>query len=214
MNAAKTNRNGAADGTQEVAAVDILEETPLPDAIAADEIPVDVDMELAPSRGGPHSISPLSVSILPGPRRAAESTFKIVAVRTPRRRRLGAVVTGAMGLAVCILLAAGVRASLAGPIEPLAPVAAATLPPVQPAAAAAAAQPWRTTSEPTATSGTVTSRAGALFIDGARISARSALVSCGHHRLKAGRGKAHDVDVPCGGTLLVDRSGKTTVLTR
>jgi hypothetical protein len=206
VDSARTHRKPQPDGTQEVAAVDILEETPLVDA-SADEIPIEV--ELAPPPQGPTSLAPLSVSVLPSPRPAAESTFKIDAVRVPRRR-LGGVVTGAMAMAVCILVVAGVRASMASPVEPAPPPVAATLPPVQPAPAA---QPWKTASatDSSSTSGTVTSRGGALFIDGARISAKSALVSCGHHQVKAGRGKPHDVDVPCGGAVVVDRAGKTTI---
>jgi hypothetical protein len=200
---AMTSGRTLADPTQEVAAIDILEETPL------EEIPIDIDLSPAP---GPPSISPLSVSVLPAPRRAAESTFRIDAVPSHgnvQRRRLGAVVTGAMGLSVCILLAAGVRARMNEPLDQTA--VAAALPAVL-EAPAAAAQPWRTAaSDAPATSGTVTSRGGALFIDGARISAKSALVSCGHHQLRVGRSKARDVDVPCGGTLVVDRAGRTSV---
>jgi hypothetical protein len=202
---AKTQTKRSAERTQEVAAVDILEEEPI-----GYDIPVDV--ELAPVPHGPESISPLSVS-LPSPRRPADSTFKIEALRRPRRR-LGAIVTGAMGLSVCILLVAGVRARMTDPSDPQALALGAALQPVGHVATPPPSQPWRSSASATPTtpmSGTITSKAGALFVDGARISAKSAVVACGRHQLKTGRGKARDVDVPCGGTLLVDRSGKTTV---
>jgi len=214
--------------TQEVAAVDILEVQPAREpglvlttprqsrgrAVAEEqgvEIDVEVDMDhelFCPRPGaGAESISPLALSIAPAPapaRAHAESTFKIDALQPPRRR-LGGIVTGAMAVAVCILVAAGVRARM---VEPPADQVSVAVP--AKAVAAAAAQPWRA-AEAAPTSGTITSRGGALFVDGARISAKSAVVSCGHHQLRAGRGKAHDVDVPCGGTLLVDRQGNATV---
>jgi hypothetical protein len=62
-------------------------------------------------------------------------------------------------------------------------------------------------SEPVvASSGTITSPGSAwpMFIDGKRITAASAIVSCGHHMVRVGRAKAHDVVVQCGATIVMD----------
>jgi hypothetical protein len=205
-------RASTPDGTQEIAAADILEELPLAasPAFADCDIPVDVDVDeppLRPAAAAPVSIAPVAFSVAP-PRPPAESTFKIEAMRPPRKR-LGAVVLGAMGVSVCILLAAAVRAGIAdSPADPVSAVTAA-LPPVVPALTTRAADSWHASTAPS--SGTIESHAGTLFVDGTRITAKSALVTCGRHQLRAGRAKSHDVDVPCGGTLVVDRTGKTSV---
>jgi hypothetical protein len=238
---ANTKRQRSAERTQEVRAIDILEETPI-----EGEVSVEVDlgsMAVAPvgpgysgdtpkPPGGAPSLSPIAVAINPGRRPPADSTYQIQLPRPPRRR-LGPVVAGAMGLSVCILLLATIRARSAEaparagsqpaetsgspgghPLTP-GPQAARTWDPAP--ATIAGAKPARdwvpapAAPEAVPTSGTVTSRGGALFVDGSRMSAKSAVVACGHHQLRVGRGKSHDADVPCGATLVVDRSGKMTV---
>jgi hypothetical protein len=47
---------------------------------------------------------------------------------------------------------------------------------------------------------------GKVWLDGQKIDAATATVACGKHQLKVGvKGKAHAVDVPCGGDLKVAR---------
>ncbi len=225
---ANTNRQRSAERTQEVRAIDILEETPI-----EGEVSVEVDLgSMAVAPVGAPSLSPIAVAINPGRRPPADSTYQIQLPRSPRRR-LGPVVAGAMGLSVCILLLATIRARSADAPAPTGsqpaetsgspgghpqtpgPQAARTSDPAP--ATIAGAKPARdwvpapAAPEAVPTSGTVTSRGGALFVDGSRMSAKSAVVACGHHQLRVGRGKSHDADVPCGATLVVDRSGKMTV---
>jgi hypothetical protein len=48
--------------------------------------------------------------------------------------------------------------------------------------------------------------AGQVWLDGARLSATSAVVDCGRHEVRVGvRGRPHPVEVPCGGDLSVTR---------
>jgi hypothetical protein len=217
--------NRGAERTQEIDALDILDDGSIgasARAWADEDIPIDVDLAVPPEIASAPSISPISMSVVPpsgtGQRRVAETTFRIRLTPQPRRR-LGAIVTIAMGVAVAILVAAGLRAAVGGDPASPAPVVAATLPPVVPGSALAASgqagqatDGWHTTASDDAlpTSGTITTRGTTIYVDGARITAKSAVVACGHHKLKTGRGKARDVDVPCGGTLVVDRSGKVT----
>jgi hypothetical protein len=208
-------RASTPDGTQEIAAADILEAEPLAAPItsaasAAADCDIDIDVELEePPRPspGPASIAPFAVSVAP-PRPTAESTFKIEAMPAPRKR-LGAVVLGAMGMSVCILLLAAVRSGVADSAPEQVSSVSAALPPVVSGLATRASGAWEPSTAPS--SGTIESHAGTITVDGTRITAKSAIVTCGHHQLRAGRAKSHDVDVPCGGTLVVDRTGKTSV---
>jgi hypothetical protein len=216
-------RASTPDGTQEIAAADILEAEPMAAPVAWQglpwdtanplvpecDIPIDVDAEEPPrsAAAGPVSIAPFAISVAP-PRPTAESTFKIEAMPAPRKR-LGAVVLGAMGMSVCILLLAAVRSGMADTAAEQASSVSAALPPVVPALTTRAAGAWEPSTAPS--SGTIESHAGTITVDGTRITAKSAVVTCGHHQLRAGRAKSHDVDVPCGGTVVVDRTGKTSV---
>jgi cytoskeletal protein RodZ len=47
---------------------------------------------------------------------------------------------------------------------------------------------------------------GAVWVDGTRLRASSAVIQCGKHEVKVGaRGKVHTIDVPCGGEVRVAR---------
>jgi len=48
--------------------------------------------------------------------------------------------------------------------------------------------------------------AGLVWLDGSKLTTPTAIVSCGQHQLKVGaRGRAHSINVPCGGELRVSR---------
>jgi hypothetical protein len=193
--------------TQEIAAADILEETPV-EASPRSEVP---------------SIWPLSFDAVPAPQ---ESTFKIT---VSPKRRLRAVVLWAMCLSLTILAVAALSQTRSSPSsEPsmaaAAAAAAAATPspgenpptpsesPVAPSSGSSAA--WVTTSQPVASrSGTITLTGAGLplFIDGKRMTATSAIVSCGPHGIRVGRNKLRQVVVPCGATVLLDRAGTPTV---
>ncbi len=55
---------------------------------------------------------------------------------------------------------------------------------------------------------TVATGAGSLVVDGALATGATAVVACGTHQIRAGRGRPRNVDVPCGGTVTVDRAGR------
>jgi hypothetical protein len=47
--------------------------------------------------------------------------------------------------------------------------------------------------------------AGHVWLDGKKLSSSSAMVSCGTHQIKVGRGRTHSVDVPCGSEIGVSK---------
>jgi hypothetical protein len=47
--------------------------------------------------------------------------------------------------------------------------------------------------------------AGHVWLDGKKLSSKSALVSCGTHQIRVGRGRTHSVDVPCGSEIGVSK---------
>jgi hypothetical protein len=66
-----------------------------------------------------------------------------------------------------------------------------------------------TTTSTGASTGTVRldrpATAGRAWLDGKKLSSSSALVTCGTHQIKVGRGRTHSIDVPCGGEIGVSR---------
>jgi hypothetical protein len=144
-----------------------------------------------------------------------------------RRRRLGGIVIATVATCTLILVAAviarvsqasserqaaatrlrDVPASVAG--NGVAPSAQAlSAPPASPAPAAAPARVPAPSDLPT--SGTVRVEPpavpGRVWVDGKKLSSASAVVTCGAHQIKIGpRGRAHSVQVPCGGELVVSR---------
>jgi hypothetical protein len=104
--------------------------------------------------------------------------------------------------------------TLSGAISaPVSAVSSVSLGGGAPTIAGAAPRSTSATDDATdSTTGTVTAAPGVrpLYIDGARITASSAIVTCGRHLVRAGWAKPRAVIVPCGKTLYVDRGGKTT----
>jgi hypothetical protein len=81
-------------------------------------------------------------------------------------------------------------------------------PPSNPVTAAPVAAPAPPSAEPQ--SGTLSlqrpAAAGHVWLDGQKLNAGSATVVCGKHQVKVGaHGRAHAVDVPCGGEVHVSR---------
>jgi hypothetical protein len=129
-----------------------------------------------------------------------------------RRRKLTRVVVAAVAACTLILIAAGIAHLARATNETAATAApgnqpAATLPaPVAPAAAAAPVAPPADVPQ----TGTLRlqhpATAGKVWLDGQKIAAASATVTCGSHQVKVGaHGKAHAIDVPCGGELRLTR---------
>ena len=140
----------------------------------------------------------------------------------PRRSFVG-VVLAAVGACVLLLVLA-VATHAARPGNPESPIAAATVPP-PPDTALAAMSP----SAPTPASGGSTSAAGQtiagtpgtpttgtlrlrrpaipghVWVDGAKLSASSALLSCGSHNVRVGFGHTHKITIPCGGEIALNR---------
>jgi hypothetical protein len=205
------------DRTQEIRAVDILEEHPAaPVAAAAQcaeptDIPIDVG-EVEDTRSTASSIAPFALEIeLPHlPHRAQEpsdssGTSEVsFATRVKPTRRLRAIVEITMAASLLIIAAGAVRAHLSPTSDepPTIVLPAAAAAPLRPA-------PDAKPAEPLATTGTLTRATRAkLTVDGVPITAPSALVPCGPHLVKVGAEKAHTVDVPCGGSVTIDQARK------
>jgi len=128
-----------------------------------------------------------------------------------RRRRLVRVVAATVGGCTLILVAAGV-ARLLHPTPNQSADAPITIASVNPLAAAApptpAVDPSPAPPVPAPTTGTLRLQKPALpghvWLDGKKLSQLEQTVSCGKHKVKVGAwGRAHSVDVPCGGELKV-----------
>ena len=213
VSAERTQEIGA-EGTQEIRAVDILEEHPVVAAANAPEpadIPID-EGEPEEPRSTASSIAPFALEIeLPhvqqhrplAPSDSSGTSEVSFATRVKPTRRLRAVVEITMAASLLIIAAGAVRAHLS-PTNDEPPTI------VLPAAAAAAPlAPAQETkpAEPLPTTGTLTRVTRAkLTVDGVPITAPSALVPCGSHVVKVGAEKARTVDVPCGGSLAIDQA--------
>jgi hypothetical protein len=142
------------------------------------------------------------------------TTGRILLPPPARRRRLRRVVVGTVTACGLILIAA-VSIHLARPNQDatafaattttaiVPPTASAPGPAPSPVAAAVAAPPAEVPE-----TGTVDlqrpATAGHVWLDGQKLSAASATVSCGKHQIKVGaRGRAHAIDIPCGGEIRV-----------
>jgi len=143
-----------------------------------------------------------------------------------RRRRLARVVVGAVAVCAVILGAAGVRFVIGRASAASTPPPAAALQPAaesaglagaasEPAAAQAGADP-RTSAQfaggaplkNAATMGMLVlehpAAPGHVWLDGDRVTAESATIACGKHEIRVGpHGRAHPIDVPCGGSVRV-----------
>ena len=128
-----------------------------------------------------------------------------------RRRKLKRIVIGTLAACGAILLAAGV-AHLVRPSNDTSAYAATNSAPAPivpaPPAVAPVAAPTPATDAPQ--TGTLylqrPAAAGKVWLDGQKIGAASATVTCGKHQLKVGaRGKPRAIDIPCGGELRITR---------
>jgi hypothetical protein len=132
-----------------------------------------------------------------------------------RRQKLTRIVIGALGACGLILVAAGVvhllrpssdKAALAATDTPAAP--AIPLPPNATPATPPAVAPAPPVPDVPQT-GTLRllrpAAPGKVWLDGQKIATATATVACGDHQLRVGRGKAHAVNIPCGGDLKVSR---------
>lgn len=150
---------------------------------------------------------------------ADEQTSPMMEIPLPRRHRhLGVFLVGALSACAFVLVVAlvgrMVHASAAPPSGEARPSSAEVTAPSAPAAASPASPP------PTAASvaSTLTSAAGPstgtvhldrlaspgrVWLDGKKISAGSAIVSCGTHQIRVGLRRTHSIDVPCGGEVTV-----------
>jgi hypothetical protein len=128
-----------------------------------------------------------------------------------RRRKLKRIVIGTLAACSAILLAAGIAhvvrpsndtsayAATNSVTAPVAPPPVAAPPVAAPAPVADVPQTGTLSLQRPAAPGKV-------WLDGQKISAASATVTCGKHQLKVGaRGKAHAIDIPCGGELKITR---------
>jgi len=124
-----------------------------------------------------------------------------------RRRRLIRVVAATVGGCTLILIAAGVARLLhPPPSQAPAPITIAETPP--PSTAASARTPVADpapTPPPAPTTGIVHLQKpavpGHVWIDGKKAGQAELTIACGKHQIKVGRGRAHTVDLPCGGEL-------------
>ncbi len=219
--------------TQEVRGVDILEEFPLdvPAKRARPAARLQSRQERhqeprqearADSRDETPSIAPFEVDIempvMSWPTmdaRRAESTFDIEAPPPPPRR-LRMIVAGAMVFSGLILGGAALRTVITAGESSDAPRTAATqvfvrMTPatVTHAAAPSIVQP-AIPSAPLAGTIDVGSHPRAITVDGKHLTpTTSVIVPCGEHVVRIGKDKAQTIDVPCGGTYVVKRAGKS-----
>lgn len=193
-----------AESTQELGASDVIEVIEM-----ASAAPAGIDIEF------------------PAPPDPEEWRLTRELCAQPARRNLQSVVVAAVGLCGVILIAAaGIRVASASDAPtvnamrsaPEAKLKTTSVPGSSPAARAPNASPLAVTipaALPAApekpTTGTLlldgSARAGGgAWLDGRKLTASSALVACGPHRIKFGPwSRARTVDVPCGAEVHVSR---------
>jgi hypothetical protein len=190
---------GRADATAEIEAADILEDESIEDGGSIAPVMLVADDPSEPS--------------LPRAALGAEETVHIRG-RGRRQAVLRGVAIGVVGLCATLLVAVGVRARDVG--ASVAGTARAT----GQSAAAAPATPtrhvdysaWVPVQSPGATpevasfsTVTVSPSMGQVLVDGKRLGAQGAIVACGSHAVRIGRGPLRKVEVPCGGNIAIER---------
>jgi len=180
----------------EIEAVDIVEESPAP----ASTYPVVLERPSFPERPSPD-----------------ETTVTTLGARR-RRDQLRRVVVGCVSACAALLVMAALRAPAHATAAPTVAKAAepAPAPPVRSAEAPKQdLAPWAeipTHAAVQPASGAIEVAQGKVVaLDGKRVSGRAAMVPCGRHQLRVGRGAARAVVVPCGGTLSVEPNGTISV---
>jgi hypothetical protein len=233
MTGPKRKAHAPVEATQELQALDVLElvETlkkapaPGPEAATARSAPVVIRKSLTSNS----SIAPVGLDLAPQRAAADEEVNPTMEIRLPvRRRRLGGIVIGAIAGCALILVAAGIarvgHASSApdtasSPATTTAAAATTTAAATAPSDTAPSTTSTSTITPPAATgaapgdpsSSTGTVRLdrpalpGHVWLDGKKLQAKSALVSCGTHLIKVGRGRSHSIDVPCGSEIGVSK---------
>jgi hypothetical protein len=235
MTGPKRKANAPVEATQELQALDVLElvETlkkapaQTPDAAVAPRPAPGVTRKSLTSNS---SIAPVGLDLAPHRAAADEEVNPTMEIRLPvRRRRLGGIVIGAIAGCALILVAAGIARvghASSAPDTASSPAtsttaaaattaaATATPPDTTPAATSTAtsAAPATTAAlpaDPSSSTGTVRldrpALPGHVWLDGKKLQAKSALVSCGTHLIKVGRGRSHSIDVPCGSEIGVSK---------
>ena len=170
------------------------------------------------------SIAPVGLDLAHAPKRGAEELNPTMQIRLPvRRRRLGGIVAAAVGACAVILIAAALmqheRAEALAATTPPAPsiASSATSPtpsvsaaqsPSTPATAPVAASP--AAPDPSSV-GTLRLQGRAAmsrtWLDGKKLTSgtTSVALSCGTHKIKIGTNRAHSIDVPCAGEVVITR---------
>ncbi len=162
-----------------------------------------------PVQGDILQVIPRRPSGAPPPDGAGTGSLRI-SLPPARRKTLKRVVFGALGACGLILVAAGIARAVR-PSEVDTPALAATAAAIpQPTPAAVPASPPATAPAPTADvpqTGTLRlqrpAMAGKVWLDGQKLSAATATVACGDHQIKIGHGKAHPINIPCGGDVKI-----------
>jgi hypothetical protein len=218
MNIPKRKGNAPVEATQELQALDVLEivET-LKNAPRAAPGTASGPVVTRKALASNSSIAPVGLDLMPQRAVADEEINPTMEIRLPvRRRRLGGIVIAAVAGCALILVAAGVArvghaSSSPDPASPAAiPTTTAAATPVDtaPAATPAPGAPAPASLEGAST-GTVRldrpAVVGHVWLDGKKLSSKSALVSCGTHQIKVGHGRTHSVDVPCGSEIGVSK---------
>jgi hypothetical protein len=195
----------SAEATQEIRPEDVLE---------AVDVEGGVRRARASSSDREHSsIAPLALDIYAhdyASPPAVDTSELRIPMRPPPNPKMLALVGGALGVCILILVGAGIRTAVATTEGGVAVAPTTTAPPSPKAAAAIANGAVGVDSLPPApVSGTIVfPKKANVSLDGAHVTATSAIVRCGDHTVRFGRGATRHIDVPCGGTLDLDRKSR------
>jgi hypothetical protein len=167
------------------------------------------------------SIAPVGLDFLPMRGGSEEPSRPVREAPPPARRRHTGLVIGLVAGCALILVAAGIARvghASSAPSPAAATATDVTAPASEPLPANATPSPAAATPNavpapavPDASSSTGTVRLAhgvspnRVLFDGKKLSSSSAVVSCGTHQIKVGRGRAHSLDVPCGGAIDVTK---------
>jgi hypothetical protein len=215
MNIPKRKGNAPVEATQELQALDVLE---IVEALKSTPRAAPGTAVTRKASTSNSSIAPVGLDLMPQRAVADEEANPTMEIRLPvRRRRLGGIVVGAIAGCALILVAAGIARVGHASSSPDVTSSPATLPATTATATttfpAATLAPAPAIPAPTSldlsSTGTVRldrpATAGHVWLDGKKLSSSSAMVSCGTHQIKVGRGRTHSVDVPCGSEIGVSK---------
>jgi hypothetical protein len=186
----------SAEATQEICAEDVLEAA-------------DMHLPTAQAQREVSSIAPFAIDVRASDfARAPGESAALPAIPARRAPNPKLVATVGVALSVCILIlvGAGIRTAVATTESGIAmpPVAARAT--TAPAGTAAQGAVGTDLLPPAPVSGTIVfPKRTSVVLDGARVSSSSAIVRCGDHTVRIGRAAARKVEVPCGGTVDLDK---------